>query len=197
MKHTIREEIHGVAVFIGILWAVYFIDWVVPIDFTQWGLEPRRLVGLIGIPTMPFLHGSFAHLLSNSVPLFVLLVLLAGSRADTILVVCAIVLWGGALLWLLGRSTIHVGASGLVYGLVAFLILSGFLEKRVVPLIVALLVGFFYGTTLIWGVLPTVKEGVSWEGHLFGAIAGGLVAYFLARDPIDTPAVDDQLRQSR
>ena len=90
---------------------------------------------------------------------------------------------GGALLWMLGRNgdsnqpVIHVGASGLVYGLIAFLIVAGFLERRPISLGVAILVGFLYGGTLLYGVLPT-QPGVSWDGHLFGALGGAAVAYF-------------------
>ena len=76
-----------------------------------------------------------------------------------------------------------IGASGLIFGLVAFLILSGLLERRIIPLIVSFAVGIFYGGTLLWGVLPTAGSAVSWDGHLCGAVAGGLAAWFLAREP--------------
>ena len=87
------------------------------------------------------------------------------------------------MLWCFGRSSTHVGASLLVYGLVAFLIASGFVEGKPVPLFIALLVGFLYGTTLLFGVLPTAGAAVSWEGHLFGAMAGVGTAYALAKWP--------------
>ncbi len=165
------------------MWIVYLVDLVIPGNLNAFGLVPRTLSGLIGIPTMPFLHGSLGHLLSNTIPLVVLLALLAGSRADSFLVVTAIVLYGGGLLWLLGRHSTHIGASSLVYGLVAFLILAGFFERRIIAILVSVLVGFVYGTTLISGVLPSLDSQVSWDGHLLGAVAGGLVAYFLARSP--------------
>jgi membrane associated rhomboid family serine protease len=106
---------------------------------------------------------------------------LAGSTARSWLVVAAIILGGGMLLWLFGRSATHIGASGLIYGLIAFLILSGLCELRKVPLIVAVAVGFLYGGTLIGGVLPRSSSTISWDGHLFGAIAGGLTAYVLTK----------------
>ena len=90
-------------------------------------------------------------------------------------------LLGGLLLWLVGRSAIHIGASGLIFGLITFLLLSGFLEKRTVPLLVSLLVGFLYGTALLWGIVPRLGSHISWDGHLCGAIAGGIVAYALTR----------------
>ena len=178
MQHTIREEFRGVVIFIGVLWAVWLIDLVLPVDLNAWGVRPRSLGGLVGIPLMPFLHAGFGHLLSNTIPLAILLTLLAGSRASSWQVVVELILLGGALLWLFGRSSsVHVGASGLIYGLIAFLIVSGLLEKRLVPLGIAILVGFLYGTTLVFGVLPSFDQRISWDGHLFGAIAGAAIAY--------------------
>lgn len=177
MKHTVKQELSGVLVFVAVMWAVYFLDFIVPGKFEQWGIIPRTLWGLLGIPLSPFIHAGFGHILGNSIPLVILLALLAGSRTRTWPTVMEIVLLGGGLLWLFGRASSHVGASGLIYGLIAFLLVAGFREKRLIPLAVALLVGFLYGGTLISGVLPTVSSHISWEGHLFGAIAGAAVAY--------------------
>lgn len=178
MQHTLREEFRGIAIFIGLMWAVWLVDLFLPLDLSAWGIQPRTLTGLIGIPLMPFLHSGLGHLLSNTIPLAILLALLAGSRASSWQIVCELVLLGGVLLWCLGRSNAnHVGASGLIYGLIAFLIVSGFLEKRLVPLGIAILVGFVYGSTLLFGVLPTLDHHVSWDGHLFGALAGAALAY--------------------
>jgi membrane associated rhomboid family serine protease len=179
-SHTIREEIHGVVLFIGAIWAVYFLSLAYP-GLHQYGVIPRRLGGLVGIAAMPFLHGNLHHLVSNTVPLVVLLILLAGSRAESWEVVAIIAFLGGLLLWIFGRPAVHIGASGLISGLAAFLILSGFLEQRIVPLLIALLVGFLYGGSLLLSVLPRFGSQVSWDGHLCGAIAGGLVAYALTR----------------
>ncbi len=179
MKHTIKEELRGVAIFVGIIWAVYFVDLVLPGTFNNWGLVPRTAWGLLGIPLSPFLHANFSHLLSNTIPLTILLVLLAGSRTSSWETVVGLVVLGGALLWAFGRSSIHIGASGLIYGLIAFLIVSGFREKRMVPMLVAILVGFLYGSTLFFGVLPSAGSQVSWDGHLFGAIAGALLGYYV------------------
>ena len=130
---------------------------------------------------MPFLHADLHHILGNTFPLIVLLALLAGSRARSWEVVLDIVLLGGFLLWLCGRPAIHIGASGLIFGLMAFLILSGLLERRLVPLAVAILVGFLYGGALISGVLPRFGSSISWDGHLCSFVAGGVVAYALTR----------------
>ena len=178
MQHTIREEFRGIVVFVAVLWIVWFVDLVLPFNLTDWGVHPRTIRGLVGIPLMPFLHCGFGHILGNSIPLAILLALLAGSRANSWHVVVELILLGGGLLWCFGRSgAIHVGASGLIYGLIAFLIVAGLLEKRLVPLGVAILVGFLYGTTLVFGVLPSFNHQVSWDGHLFGAIGGAIVAY--------------------
>lgn len=178
MKHRIREELHGVVMFVGCIWAVFLLDFVLPGEFSRYGLIPRSVSGLVGIVTMPFLHGGWSHLLGNTVPLLVLLTLLAGSRGSSARIVTLLVLSGGALLWLAGRSeSVHIGASGLIYGLITFLIVAGFREGRVIALGVAVLVGVLYGVTLIGGVLPiTAGAGVSWDGHLMGAIAGALIA---------------------
>ncbi|MEC8557050.1 MAG: rhomboid family intramembrane serine protease [Planctomycetota bacterium] len=183
MQNSIKGELRGILIFVAVLWAVLGLDAILSYDLTKWGLVPRTLWGLIGIVTSPFLHAGVLHLLSNTVPLVVLLTLFAGSRSRTWEAILEIAMTGGALLWMLGRNgdsnqpVIHVGASGLVYGLIAFLIVAGFLERRPISLGVAILVGFLYGGTLLYGVLPT-QPGVSWDGHLFGALGGAAVAYF-------------------
>jgi membrane associated rhomboid family serine protease len=129
---------------------------------------------------MPLLHGNFAHLISNTVPFFALgwLILLNGIRQ--FFVVTAIVwLSSGVGVWLFGSPGIHIGASGVVFGYLGFLLLRGLFERSFQALTLSLLVGFFYGG-LIWGVLPG-QPGVSWEGHLFGLIGGVLAAKYLSR----------------
>jgi membrane associated rhomboid family serine protease len=180
-SHTIREEIRGVLIFVGAIWAVYFLSFPFP-ALEQYGVIPRRLIGLVGIPAMPFLHHNLSHLISNTIPLIVLLILLAGSRAESWEVVIVIVLLGGLLLWIFGRPADHVGASGLISGLTAFLILSGVLEQRIIPLLIAVLVGFLYGGSLLFGVIPQLGSNISWEAHLCGAIAGAFVAFALAQN---------------
>jgi membrane associated rhomboid family serine protease len=179
-SHTIRQEIKGVVLFVGAIWAVYFVSLVFP-GLDNYGVVPRKLVGLVGVLAMPFLHANLHHLLSNTIPLVILLILLAGSRAQSWEVVVKIAVLGGLLLWIFGREAVHIGASGLISGLTAFLIVSGFLEQRVIPLVIALFVGFLYGGSLVLGIVPHVGSQISWDGHLCGAIAGGIVAYALTR----------------
>jgi membrane associated rhomboid family serine protease len=181
-SHTIRQELTGVILFVGFIWAVFLVSLLFP-GLDEYGVIPRRTIGLVGIPAMPFLHANLQHILSNTIPLVVLLILLAGSRAESWEVVVLVAFLGGLLLWIFGREAIHIGASGLISGLTAFLILSGFLEKRIIPLLIALLVGFFYGTSLVLGIVPRFGSQISWDGHLCGAVAGGVVAFALARAP--------------
>ena len=155
-SHTIRQEITGVVLFVGAIWAVFLVSLLFP-GLDEYGVIPRRTIGLVGIPAMPFLHANLQHILSNTVPLVVLLILLAGSRAESWEVVVLIAFLGGLLLWIFGREAVHIGASGLISGLTAFLILSGFLEKRIIPLLIALLVGFFYGSSLVLGDHPSFR----------------------------------------
>ena len=183
MQHTIQQEIKGVVIFIATIWGVFLLECVVPFDLLSFGVTPRTLHGLVGIPAMPFLHANLQHIASNTLPLFVLLILLAGSKARSWEVVTEIALLGGILLWLCGRTATHVGASGLIFGLIAFLIVSGWLERRFVPLVVSLVVTFVYGGILLWGVIPRIGTHISWDGHLLGAVAGGVIAYLMTKNP--------------
>ncbi len=169
----ILNEMKGIMAFIVAIWFCFLLDIILPLE--QLGLVPRTLSGLVGILTMPFLHVDIQHLISNSIPLFVLLCLLAGSRSSSFKTVIAIAFTGGLLLWFFGRSAVHIGASGLIFGLMSFLIAAGYFERQLKSIAIAMLVGFLYGGTLFSGMIP--KSGVSWDGHLFGALAGILIAY--------------------
>jgi membrane associated rhomboid family serine protease len=181
-KHTIRQELYSVLAFVALLWLVFIIGQVLPIAPQEYGIIPRTVCGLLGIPVAPLLHANLQHLISNTIPLTVLLLLLAGSRANTWMVVVGIVLLSGALLWLFGRPAIHIGASGLIYGLITYLIISGVRERNIGSMLTALVVGFLYGGALLSGVVPSSTPHISWEGHLFGAIAGGVVALVQTRN---------------
>ncbi len=196
--HSIRDELIGVLRFVGIVWIVFIVDYVFRAPLTEWfALIPRSISPLPGIVAMPFLHADFKHLGGNTFPLLILMWLLAGSRAQSWKIVMLICLIGGSLLWLLGNSFDvfkglfvenrvihpHVGASLLIFGLITFLISSGYFERRPVPVLIAVFVALFYGTTLIWGIIPIGGERVSWEGHLYGGVAGVIVAYWLVKHP--------------
>lgn len=164
------------------IWIAFALDVVlINISFTHYGILPRKYpMGLIGVLTCPFIHANLFHIISNSVPLFVLSMITAiFYKKDSYFVVGLIIIIGGVMVWLFGRNSYHVGASGLVYGLAGFLIAFGIYKKKVVPLIISVFVACTYGISMLIGLLP-VFPGVSWEGHLFGAIAGVITAKIAA-----------------
>lgn len=188
MKQTISQEIPGVLFFLGLIWGVFLLDLVLPLNLLAFGVTPRSFRGVVGILVMSFLHADLRHISGNTVPLFVLLTLLAGSRARSWEIVIEIALLGGLLVWLFGRSATHVGASVLIFGLIVFLIVSGFREQRALPLMIALLVGFVYGGALFSGIVPQLGTNISWDGHLCGAIAGGVVGFAKTEQESPPPA---------
>lgn len=185
MKLAIRKNLFSVLAFVGFVWLIFLIN--VPLSLTEWnlvenyGLKPRTVTGLIGIFTMPFLHEGFEHLLGNTVPLAVLLFMLAMTRENARRILISIVVIAGVLTWLVGLSSPVVGASGLVYGLTAYLITAGIHERKIVSAGTAVLVGVLYGGTLFWGLLPTAGKHVAWDAHLLGAAAGALFAHLTLR----------------
>ncbi len=165
-------------IFLILAWLVLLVEEVMHLDLGQYGMRPQEWRGLIGLFTSPFLHGGWEHLISNSFPILVLGSSLFYFYKD-IFFSLAFWLWfgSGALLWLIGRpGTLHIGASGIVYALAFFLLLSGFLRKNRALLTLSLIVVFLYGY-LVWGVFP-LEPKVSWEGHLSGLIVGMLLAIF-------------------
>jgi len=147
------------------------------IDLISWGIEPGSYHGLLGIIFSPFIHSDFSHLMSNSSALLILGLLSLGLYGYVGLkVIIFSMLISGLGIWLIGRPTIHIGASGIVYGLGFFLLISAIIRRDRKSGSLALIVCFLYGS-LIWGILP-LKDGVSWEGHLFGALAGIITALY-------------------
>ena len=176
----LKRELWWIVIFVVAIWCVFVIDQVLPLE--TFGLKPRSMFGLIGIASMTFLHGSLSHIISNTFPLFTLLLLLVSSRANSLAVVVMTVCIGGALLWIFGNPrTIHIGASLLVFGLAGFLLVSGFFfERKISTTIISIFVLLSYGGALISGIAPWQK-GVSWDGHLYGFIAGSIVAFVMSR----------------
>lgn len=170
------------------LWLIEVLDRILPGDFESRGVEPRSDEGLQGIVFAPLLHGDWDHLVSNSLPLLMLGFLLALSGMRTFVITTAII-WvvGGIGVWVIaGTNTIHIGASGVVFGWLVFLIVRGVFAKNLKQIALGVVVFMAYGTILL-GVLPG-EPGVSWEGHLFGAVGGAIAAWF-ARDDGDTDEV--------
>ncbi|MEA2641310.1 MAG: hypothetical protein QOF51_2704 [Chloroflexota bacterium] len=153
-----------------------------------YGIRPRTLIGLWGILFAPFLHANLAHLVANTVPFLVLgwLVALRGQREFLVVTFTVMVLGGGSV-WLLGRPfSDHIGASGVIFGYLGFLLARGVFERSVRSVVLSLVVFFLYGGT-IWGVLPAAN-GVSWVSHLFGALAGIVAARILTTSKTVTPS---------
>jgi membrane associated rhomboid family serine protease len=164
---------------IAILWAVYILNIIVFFaDFKALGIRPREGWGIIGIPLSPFLHGSWGHLISNSIPLFILTFVLAQFYKKLwIQVTVFSVLVGGFAVWLLAqKNTVHIGASGVIFSYIGFIVFSGVFRRSAKSIIIGIIILLLYGGTLIFGVLPK-QPGISWQGHLFGAIAGIIAAY--------------------
>lgn len=166
--------------FAGMMIAVYVFNWVLQGWLYQYGLVPRQLNSLPGIYVAPFLHGSLAHLINNLIGLFIFSSLLfVHSLQRYLWSSFFIITLTGLLVWCFGRSALHIGASGWIFGLWALTIATAWFDRRFMNILIALLVVFFYGG-MMWGVLPTDPR-VSFESHLFGAIAGVVCAFFQAK----------------
>lgn len=169
-----------VGAFVALLWAIEVIDTILGNQLDGGGVRPRAVDGLDGILFAPLLHVGWGHLVSNTLPLLVLGFLILLSGVNRWVAVTAIV-WvvGGFGTWLTGESnSIHLGASVLVFGWLVYLLMRGVFSRRTGQIALGVVVLLMYGGAL-WGVLPG-QPGVSWQGHLFGALGGGLAAWLLA-----------------
>lgn len=176
----------GSAGFVALLWAIEIVDTTVGNRLDQYGVQPRDGEGLLGILWSPLLHGGFDHLGANTVPALVLGFLTLVSGIARGLATTAII-WvvGGVGVWLLSPSgSTTIGASGLIFGWLVYLMVRGFVSRRAGEIILGLVLLFLYGGLLL-GVLPG-EPGVSWQGHLFGSV-GGLLAAWWVNEPRPRP----------
>lgn len=166
---------------VAIMWLVYGLELMNETSYSAYGLLPRDTTGLRGIFFMPFLHGSFNHIVNNSLPFIVLGTMLYHFYPR---VATRVILWSwvlsGVWLWVGARASFHIGASGLIYALGSFLFFAAIFAKNFKLMRISLLVVFLYGS-LIWGIFP-IKEGISWEGHLFGGLAGLMLAWAFRKE---------------
>lgn len=170
------------AIAVAILWVILGFDRVYQLDLARFGVFPRSLTGLRGILFAPMLHGSVDHLMSNSVPLLILgwfTVYFYPKASGRVVLVSWLAT--GLWVWVFGRESHHIGASGIVYALVGFVFFSGLIRRRIALMAVSLIVVFLYGS-MWWGALP-IQEGVSWESHLFGGVVGVVLAWFYRKVP--------------
>jgi membrane associated rhomboid family serine protease len=169
------------AIFVVVIWLVKLVEIIFKVDLGVYGLQPLHAIGLIGIITAPLLHVSFSHLFANSIPLFILSGLLFYFyRVIAWRIFILIWLLTGLWVWFLAREdSIHIGASGIVYGLAAFLFFSGIIRRDAKLMAITLLIAFLYGG-MVWGVFPQFfpRERISWESHLMGLLAGLILAIY-------------------
>lgn len=185
IAREIRAQVLILGAFVGLMWVLEIID--APLGgggrwcggLNQFGIFPRQIAGLRGILFAPFLHGGFAHLIANTIPFATLGWLVMLRRTTDFWLVTAIaMLIGGLGTWLFGAPGCHIGASGVIFGYLGFLISRGYFERRIGSVLFSIVVLLLYGG-LLWGVLP-LRIGISWEGHLFGFIGGVIAAKLLA-----------------
>ncbi|MCT7961974.1 rhomboid family intramembrane serine protease [Laspinema sp. D1] len=180
---TLKNQILILGGFVAIMWIVQILNlFLFRNSLLIYGVLPRNPDTLRGILFMPFLHGGFPHLIANTVPFLTLgwFVMLREIR-DFWVVTAVTMLVSGLGVWLFGSPGWHIGASGLVFGYLGYLLSRGFFERNLPSILLSIIVGILYGGIII-GVLP-IQAGVSWEGHLFGLIGGGIAAWWLSRRP--------------
>lgn len=182
-KKQLLKSLPVPALFVIIIWLVKVLELIFDLELYAWGLFPQKLSGLKGIFLAPFIHGDFSHLISNTFPLLILgSALFYFYRAVAFRILILSVFITGFWVWVAGRPSFHIGASGIIYSLAAFLFTSGVIRRHPRLMALSLLVVFLYGG-MVWGVLP-VADRISWESHLMGLVCGVLLAfYFKAHGP--------------
>ena len=182
-KNARDPRFDGLRIVLGmatLMWVLEVIDQLADNRLDQYGIEPRDTDGLIGVAAAPFLHGGFDHLIGNTVPFLLMGFVIAAQGAARVLWVTVIVaLVSGLGTWLIAPdNTIHIGASGIVFGYATYLISRGFFNRNALELAVGALVVVVYGSALLGGLVP--EDGVSWQGHFFGAVGGVVAARVLS-----------------
>lgn len=179
-RAPINQQLLLIITLCGCLAAIEVINVITGRMLNGYGLIPRDLQFLSGILTAPFLHGSISHFASNIVPFAVFsLLMMQYGRSAYLRLSLAIIVSTGVMVWLFGRSALHIGASGVVFGYFGFLVVAGFRSQQIKHLAISIFVAVAYGS-LIWGVLPGAP-GVSFESHLFGALSGALLGFRFGR----------------
>lgn len=173
--------------FIITLWIAHLLNFMSGYQLNEFGIVPRTLSGLIGIPLSPFLHGNWGHLISNTSVLFILSVLICLDSTK---------LWytslgfgtfiGGLFVWLFGATATHIGASIVIYALYGTIFGIGLFQKKIYYILISVILGLIYGMSFLWGLVPTA--GISFSGHLGGLFAGFLCARLVKLESLEAPA---------
>lgn len=188
-RPDVVDRMIPLGVMTAVMWVQEIVDAGIGWRLDRFGIRPRQIDGLDGIVLSPFLHGGFQHLISNTVPFLLLgaAIALGGVRRflGVVLIVGVI---AGVGTWLTGpTNSIHIGASGLVFGFLTYLMARGVFARSLLYLLGGVVVFLIYGSVL-WGVLPS--PGISWQGHLFGALGGVAAAWLFHADRDNLPAID-------
>lgn len=183
-KNHFFRSIAKSTIMVLLLILAYVLNFVFTLGWNNYGVDPRNIGQIWGIFTMPFLHGDVEHLFSNIIPLFVLtfgLFYFFRDKSVTILFMTYILT--GTLTWSIGRSGIHIGASGMLYALAFFLVTISLIKQERSLMSFSLIVIFLYGS-IVWGFFPQLfpDKNISWEGHLAGAITGIVLAWFYRKE---------------
>jgi membrane associated rhomboid family serine protease len=183
------DRIAGVQVVLALLaamWVLEVVDIALDHRLDQYGIEPRDPDGLVGVVAAPFLHADFGHLIANTIPFVALGIIIGLQGVARVLAVTGIVLVVSGLgTWLVAPdNSIHIGASGIVFGYASYLLARGIFNRDLIEIAIGLGVAAIWGTALLGGLLP--QDGVSWQGHFFGAVGGVLAAWMLRRDAART-----------
>ncbi len=182
IARELKTQVVVLGGFIALIWGLEIVDSLfLGGALNIYGIRPRSLTGLFGILFAPFLHGSLGHVAANTIPFLTLgWLIMLRETSDFFVVTIITMLVSGFGVWLTAPAySIHIGASGVIFGYFGFLLLRGYFERSFAAILFSLIVGLLYGG-LIWGVLP-LQYGISWQGHLFGFIGGALAARLLAQ----------------
>lgn len=180
--------------FTALIWLVFISNWLLGLNMQQYGLLPQQQSGLWGILYTPLLHGSWQHLIANTMPLLVVLTTMLFIYPNASLRVAPVIYFGtSVVVWVFGRPDIHIGISGVVYGLLSFIFVSGLLRRDIRSISVSLLIWFMF-SPLLAGLVPTAGP-VSWEMHLAGFVLGIVLAVIYRdwdRPPVKRYAWEDE-----
>jgi membrane associated rhomboid family serine protease len=185
MSEERKDGFALIGAMVALMWVLETVDSLADHRLDQYGIEPRDADGLIGVVAAPFLHAGFGHLAANTVPFVVLGCVIAFQGAVRVLQVTAIVmLVGGLGTWLTGPgNSLHIGASGVVFGYATYLLSRGIFNRSLLEIAIGVMVAAVWGGALLGGLVP--QDGISWQGHFFGAVGGIVAARVLVKERDD------------